>query len=278
MVNELWAKIGRPAVQQIKSNSWMRSGLHKLLSSHIAVRKMADFPLELVFPASQHFNLFFSRKIRYEPNSMSYLSHYLKPGSTCFDVGANLGIYSIVAAHLVGPSGEVHAFEPDPQNWPWIERNAKQNQLQPIRIHKHAVGSHQTTTTLYQDTTTSRTSSLVEGVWSPDNETSQTIEVDVLPLDHYIKSITQLDLLKIDVETFEYEVVLGAQKLLQTFKPIVLLELSERHRDKTEALLQELGYTPQKNTGSEQSDEIMILFLHSSHEKGPKTTHTNSIQ
>lgn len=248
--------------QQLKANAWVRKGLRSLLSFHNATRPLKDFPLHLQFPSAQHFNLFFSRAIAYEPDSVQHLARYIKPGDVCFDIGANIGIYSIIMAHLVGPTGEVRAFEPDPQNWPWIEKNAAQNNLSQISVHKYAVGEVEGKTTLYQDTSTSRTSSLVEGVWAPDRNKLEHVEVDVLPLDQFLQTTPKLNFLKMDVETFEYEALCGAKQLLQTHHPILLLELSDRHRESTSALLEELGYTPQE---PKAAGDAMVLFLHASH-------------
>ncbi len=259
MAPTLLARARNKALFYVKTNLWVRKQLHKMLENISATRPLADFPLTITFPASQHFNLFFTKKIRYESDSVEHLQRYLQPGSVCFDVGANIGIYSIMAGYLVGSEGEVHAFEPDPQDHPWLEFNMGSNHLPQVTVHKHAVGSELGSVPFYQDTANSRTGSLVPGAWSPEKDDTKVIHVDVLPLDHYINEVSRLDFMKIDVETFEYEVLLGAQKLLEKFKPVILIELSDRHKQESLDLLSGLGYTRQ--TSGKAAEAFMMLFV-----------------
>ncbi|TNE48854.1 MAG: FkbM family methyltransferase [Deltaproteobacteria bacterium] len=259
MAPTLLARAKNKALFYVKTNLWVRKQLHKMLENISATRPLADFPLTITFPASQHFNLFFTKKIRYEADSIERLQRYLQPGSVCFDIGANIGIYSIIAGYLVGSEGEVHSFEPDPQDHPWLEFNMGSNNLPQVTVHKHAVGAEPGSVPFYQDVANSRTGSLVEGAWSPEKDDTKVIHVDVLPLDHYINDISRLDFMKIDVETFEYEVLLGAQGLLEKFQPVILIELSDRHRQESLALLHKLGYARQ--TSGSADEEFMMLFL-----------------
>src|SRR6266436_10400822 len=64
----------------------------------------------------------------YEPE-LAYLERALSPGNTFVDVGANLGIYTLVASRIVGPSGRVIAFEPSVQSLPLLQKNIMLNSL-----------------------------------------------------------------------------------------------------------------------------------------------------
>lgn len=242
----------------IKSNPLVRGLLRRALKDHISVRSMRAFPLKLAFPADKHFNLFFTRKVTYEPACTQLLQQHLRPGDVFFDVGANIGIFSVIAAHLVGMEGQVHAFEPDPQNIPWLWANVHLNAPNAIEVHTHGVGATASTASFYQDTTTTRTSSFVADTWSPDAGAKQVIQIDVKPLDDYADQIERLDFVKIDVEGFEYEALSGAAKLIQQYQPLLLIELS-RKEPETRALLSSWGYH-EAHSGPEGTDE-MSFFL-----------------
>lgn len=244
--------------QRIKSNPLLRRALRRLLRDHSAERQLAEFPLKLRFPAAQHFNLFFARRILYEPRSIQELRTHLPSGGVCFDVGGNVGIYTIIAAHLVGPTGQVHVFEPDPQSTRWLEQNIALNGQNNVVLHACAVGAEAGTAAFHQDTTTTRTGSLSAGAWTPDQETRPQIQVEVVPLDAYLNAVTRVDLMKIDVEGFEYQVLQGARQLLRTYRPTLLLELSAASRAECGRLLQELGYERAgEDTGA---DSLMQLW------------------
>jgi hypothetical protein len=75
----------------------------------------------------------------YETELVSLLKKTLKPGMTFLDLGANIGYFSVIAAALVKDSGQVHAFEPMPQNLDRLRKN-----LAPFRwatAQPYAVGN-----------------------------------------------------------------------------------------------------------------------------------------
>ena len=75
----------------------------------------------------------------YEPELVSLLKKTLKPGMTVLDLGANIGYFSVISAALVGQNGQVHAFEPMPQNLLRLRKN-----LEPYRwamTHPYAVAN-----------------------------------------------------------------------------------------------------------------------------------------
>ena len=79
--------------------------------------------------ADQHI----SRDIReqgcWEAFETQLVLRYLRPGDCFFDVGANIGYYSVLAAAAVGPAGKVFAFEPEPRNFELLQKNLELNQL-----------------------------------------------------------------------------------------------------------------------------------------------------
>ena len=67
------------------------------------------------------------------------LQRELRPGATFFDIGANVGFVTLIAARLVGPSGRVVAFEPVPENVAAIRENLALNGIDWVEVHETAV-------------------------------------------------------------------------------------------------------------------------------------------
>ena len=69
------------------------------------------------------------RSVGGEPVVLEWLSESVKPGDCVYDIGANTGFYTILAAKLVGPTGRVVAFEPEGQNFARLQSNVQVNGL-----------------------------------------------------------------------------------------------------------------------------------------------------
>jgi FkbM family methyltransferase len=137
-----------------------------------------------------------------------FLRSVVRDDSIVADVGANQGLYTLWLAS-VATSGHVYAFEPDPDLFQCLEQNVRNNQLTNISAIRAAAGN-------CSGTLAFTTNGLNRG----DNRISakalhntDTQQVPAVILDEII-SHQRLDLLKVDVQGFEIEVLLGAQKTL----------------------------------------------------------------
>jgi len=170
-----------------------------------------------------------------------YLLTLLKPGDVFMDVGANCGFYSLLAVHLVGPVGGVHAFEPTPAVFALLERNALSKQQ--IKVSQAAVAEKEGKAHLLVDPVFTVVNSLVS---SPGRKGSA-VEVQTLTLDAYCRSASVIPtFIKIDVEGAEERVIEGARGILAQHEPIVSLEiLAENNQAHLRAavLLAEMGYS-----------------------------------
>lgn len=165
----------------------------------------------------------------------------LKPGMTFYDVGANIGLFSLLAARLVGNEGRVVAFEADPEIAARLKEHVARNMLDRIRIEQLAVWSEPRTVTFERtDPAASPDRGLGHVVSSG---AKNTIQVDAVSLDDYAWTGPKPDFVKCDVEGAEVEVFRGAAQLLRTKRPIVLFEM---HSDENRRILLEemsrLGY------------------------------------
>ena len=179
-----------------------------------------------------------------EPAVQDSVQKYLRPGMTFYDLGANIGFFSLMAARLVGPAGRVISFEPDPEIAARLRANLAYNKFDHATVEQKAVWSSLKAVSFVRgDATTSPDRGL--GHVERDHWSSATsITVEAVSLDHYIAMHPAPDFLKCDVEGAELAVFQGAARLLRERHPVLLVEMhsSENRRLLSEKFL-ELGYT-----------------------------------
>jgi FkbM family methyltransferase len=165
---------------------------------------------------------------QFEHDVIDFLSYYLKPGMIVFDVGANIGVYSLLSAKYVGEHGTVHSFEPTPDIFSRLCANVKLNGFICIHPNQLAVAEKSGTSTFYLYKHNGM-NSLARQDWV--GEPLGQIEVKTISIDEYvcIKGLNKVDLLKIDVEGAELAVLKGARSLLCSVNPpIVVCEFCDK--------------------------------------------------
>ena len=148
----------------------------------------------------------------YETCQFGLLKRVLLPGMTFVDVGANIGLYSVAAAKLVGHTGRVYAFEPEPRNYLLLQRHLVMNEVRNVTIENVAVGSENAEQTLTISKNALGTHSLLK---RRQKSFQEEVKVEVIRLDDYFEGIPgKIDVLKIDAEGYEPFVLKGAERLL----------------------------------------------------------------
>ena len=150
---------------------------------------------------------------------------------TVLDIGANIGMVTVLLSDLVGNEGRVLSFEPNPVLCNDLEETIQRNKLSNVIFFPIALGPKVTHIELSVPRGNAGAGSLVR---NKNNNHCDTHMVEVRPLDHICedKKITSIRLIKIDVEGFESDVFLGAEKILSIIKPdSILFELNERTTD-----------------------------------------------
>jgi FkbM family methyltransferase len=159
-----------------------------------------------------------------EPHVQKALIDHLRPGMTFYDVGANIGFFSLMGARLVGPQGRVISFEADPEIAGRLRENLARNQFAHAHVEQKAVWSEPTTVAFERvDPDTSPDRGL--GHVSADRSTPGTITVEAVSLDYYTAHHPPPDFLKCDVEGAEVAVFQGATRLFSGKRPILLVEM-----------------------------------------------------
>ena len=158
------------------------------------------------------------------------------PGAV-LDIGANVGLYAALAAAVT--DREVVAFEPFPTLSEIAEQVSAENDLG-FRVESIALGRENGTATLYLSDSSDSSNSLAAGF----RESTKQIEVPVETVDEYVRRTgTVPAVMKIDTETTEPDVLLGAAETLREHRPWVLCEvLYTRVEDRLTEALAPFGY------------------------------------
>ncbi len=166
---------------------------------------------------------------RYEPNEMYAVASTLRPDMCFVDVGANAGIFTLLAAAAVGANGAVHAFEPSPRERAHLQSNIELNSLTNVHVHPVALGNTPRTASLSVSDREHPGQNTLGGFSYRETSEAYSIVVPVETLDQVVEreGLNRIDLMKIDVEGSETAVIRGAEHTLRRFRPVIVAEANE---------------------------------------------------
>jgi FkbM family methyltransferase len=186
--------------------------------------------------------------IEVEPRTKLY--SLVRAGDVVFDVGANVGEVLLNSARLTGERGQIFGFEINPRTYQRCLHNIGLNSFPNVRLFGVGLGSRKGSLTLGSpNARNSGQDRVVRGGGAGDS--SQGIAVEVTTMDAFVaeQRIERLDLVKIDVEGFEMDVLRGAQRTLETFRPRLFIELDDSNLRQQQSsakemveFLERLGY------------------------------------
>ncbi|MDD3773733.1 MAG: FkbM family methyltransferase [Patescibacteria group bacterium] len=159
----------------------------------------------------------------------------LKTNAIIWDLGAHFGYYSLIFARLA-TQGKVYAFEPDPEAFKRLLYHLKINRTKNVQALRLAVGEKNKSVFLGQK----------KGAGEPTNKiAAQGLSMKMAKLDSLVqqKKIKKPDLIKIDIEGYGGEAVLGSLKTIRKQKPILIFSFhNDQEIKKTRKILEPLGY------------------------------------
>lgn len=151
----------------------------------------------------------------YEYAKQKALQRELKAGQVVYDIGANVGFYSLLASVIVGETGHVYSFEPFPENLRELRKHLEMNHIQNCTVIDAAVSSADG-----------------EAIFDPSDDrctghlaATGSLRVRTLALDGLVlrNEIRPPNLMKIDIEGAELECLQGASRVIQDARPVIFL-------------------------------------------------------
>jgi FkbM family methyltransferase len=185
---------------------------------------------------------------RVDPTLYNMVEELVRPGTTVWDVGANVGLFSFCAAALAGPSGFVLSIEPDLWLAQLVDRSSQELSLSRstcscVQVLCASVSDSSRVTELSISERARSSNHLVHASGSTQAKGSRYNQLTVsLTLDFLLEHFPPPSVLKIDVETHEANVLRGATRLLREVRPTVWCEVSHENSDEVTRLLREAGY------------------------------------
>jgi len=181
------------------------------------------------------------RQGKWEPEVWAAIASGLSKGAVFFDVGAHIGYDSLKGARLVGESGSVVAFEPNPNTLALLRANIEASRAGNVIVEPIACTEAETTLTLFDSTPggNSGSSSLSQ---ANAGARARPYTVRGRPIDDVVAELglTHVDVLKADVEGAELLVLRGAAQTLRRFHPVLVLEEVPRQLRNMNASVEEL--------------------------------------
>lgn len=182
-----------------------------------------------------------------EPHEQQALAEHLPAGGVLYDLGANIGFFSTLAARLVGPQGHVYAFEPSADSAARARENAERNHFANVTVIPAAVSDH--TGRMLLDTSSDTAKHRLD----PHG----TVEVDVVSLDDWATTKRPPDVVMIDIEGAELDALRGMRNLLAEHKPVILCEVHSLGQTFLDYVSQELpSYRLEGLEGPIRSDAV----------------------
>ena len=194
----------------------------------------------------------------YEAEKQRLCVRLLQPGMVAYDLGANVGFYSLLFSRLVKPEGSVHAFEPLPRNCSVLKRHLALNRLENVVVYPIAVAEKSGTACF--DTGPNPSMGHLVAVGG-------TLKVPTIALDEFVYAYNKPapNIVKMDIEGGEIKALAGMRRLLREKRPWLLIALhGEQARLECTAMLTSVGYRLTdllggSNKGVPETDEIIAL-------------------
>lgn len=171
-------------------------------------------------------------------------------GAVVYDVGANIGVFSLFFSRQVGASGQVVAFEPAAANFAKLMRNLRLNRVSNVLPMALGLGAAAATCAAYAIGGSGGTMTMMQSE-SPDPRYVRAGTMRVEPLDAVAAehALPKPDFIKLDVEGAELDVIEGARGVLRSSRPRLFIELhghgagdKSRGGECLATMLDELGY------------------------------------
>jgi FkbM family methyltransferase len=164
----------------------------------------------------------------YEPETETVFIKHINKNNIVYDIGANVGYFTLLASNLIGKNGKVYSFEPLKKNIAILSKHIKLNSALNVTIYDFAISDINKQITFTDSENTSANTYIHS---SSMFKLSPTTQVQARSLDDliYNNKLLPPDFIKIDIEGAEFDALKGAEKLIKKYQPIIYISTHENH-------------------------------------------------
>lgn len=199
-------------------------------------------------------------RAKLDPHALGFLLRYLSPGDTVVDVGANIGIYSVLAGAIVGTEGRVEAFEPSPTLRPCLEENLRRNGIANVHVHARLAGGRVMIDPFVDGRSlTGRRRIPARRDWMRRRDL---LRIPSVQIDEVLQS-RPCALVRIDVAGYEQSVLEGAENLLRRPDgPPLLIAMDKALADYGQSPRRLVGWLSARRYDTYFYDGLYHLLIH----------------
>ena len=159
----------------------------------------------------------------WEPIETDVVKRHVHSGCVAFDIGANIGYFTLLMSKLAGETGQVHCFEPTLYGFNRLKRNIEIN---PGLPSKNIILNNKGLSSRCESTIESLESRFSSKVLAHNEKEL----IEFITLDRYVAlaGLGRVDFIKIDVDGYDYEVVKGGAEIIKKYKPTIMAEICNR--------------------------------------------------
>jgi FkbM family methyltransferase len=177
--------------------------LRRIFHDSIVGKQIKGTSARLYYDRSQHLGFLFARQIEYEREFSAIIMEHIFSGNLVFEIGSNIGQYSLQIAKKIGDHGKLICVEPDSDNFAFLSFNVLKNKCTNVSLVNAAVADQEGQTIFYKDTMTGgRMGSLIRE-YSGTHFQGESEEVRTTTLKNLINQYGIPDFIKVDVEGAE---------------------------------------------------------------------------
>lgn len=206
------------------------------------IRSVVDYDDGLLFHCdTQSFlewYIFFYGAFR--PEVSRLINRMLRPGQVAIDIGANVGMHSVIMANRVGPTGHVVVFEPDPHPMGRLRRNMALNGIDWVTTVEAAVSARSETRTFYLHDDSIGNFANASLVAANVGKQTASVEMQVVSIDEWMRDnpLPRVDVVKLLAQGEEFNALQGMRGLIERDRPKIffLYEPSYWHRQDLELM------------------------------------------
>jgi FkbM family methyltransferase len=223
--------------------------------SHLTTPKAMPWLSELrlmIYPGAEIYRVTYVSGL-YEPNSLIVARELLPEGGVFVDVGASVGLFSLLGARKVGPSGRVFSFEPSVRDFKRLAEHLELNRLDNVKATRLAIADSIGSATLTIASEAHSGHNTIGSAFGHQGiEAIGAERVRTTTLDHFLDchQVNRLDLVKLDIEGSELKALSGMRGALERLRPSLMfevfeaaLEINGASVDALEAILKEYRYS-----------------------------------